>query len=57
MKKLYMTPQLMNTDVKIQSTVLENSGETDEIDPKSRHAFDDEAAIASMNGSTKMSLW
>ncbi len=29
----------------------------DDTDTKSRHAFDDEAAIASMNGSTKMSLW
>ena len=29
----------------------------EDVDTKSRHAFDDEAAIASMNGSTKMSLW
>ena len=29
----------------------------DDTDTKSRHAFDDEAAIASMNGSAKMSLW
>lgn len=28
-----------------------------DVDTKSRHAFDDEAAIASMNGSAKMSLW
>lgn len=28
-----------------------------DADAKSRHAFDDEAAIASMNGSAKMSLW
>ena len=29
----------------------------DDTDTKSRHTFDDEAAIASMKGSTEMSLW
>jgi|GEM_PF-2735275 hypothetical protein len=60
MKKLYMTPIMKEEDVKIPVICGgDGSPEIDggDVDTKSRHAFDDEAAIASMNGSTKMSLW
>ncbi len=60
MKKLYMTPIMKEEDVKIPVICGgDGSPEIDggDVDTKSRHAFDDEAAIVSMNGSTEMSLW
>ena len=63
MRKIYMTPKMEEEKVEMPIICELGDGTTpselgpDDTDTKSRHAFDDEAAIASMNGSAKMSLW